>query len=57
MKKDCSRCLLTQYFELKQLPPNLRYFALKKWEKEAEIKIQQRKDTVIEFSLVVGSHR
>lgn len=52
-----SQSLLIRYFELKKLPPDLRYLALKQWEKEAIINIQQRRDSITELSLVVGSHR
>ncbi|XPF94277.1 hypothetical protein ACM9HF_20050 [Colwellia sp. RE-S-Sl-9] len=50
--------LLIRYFELKKLPPDLRYQALQQWEKEAQFRvIQQQKNEVIELCLVSGSHR
>lgn len=54
MKKDYSKCLLTQYFEIKLLSPDLRYLALKEWEYNAKKKIQQQNNSVIELSLVVS---
>ena len=50
-----NQSLLIRYFELKKLPSELRYLALKQWEKEAEIKILQQEKSVIELVLVVGS--
>ncbi|AAZ28378.1 hypothetical protein CPS_0891 [Colwellia psychrerythraea 34H] len=52
-----NQSLLIRYFELKKLPPDLRYLALKQWEQEVIINIQQRRDSVTELSLVVCSHR
>lgn len=57
MKKDCSRCLLTRYFDIKSLTPEMRYAALKRWEEEARQKIKQQENSIIELSLVVGSPR
>jgi|GEM_PF-3994353 len=53
MKKS----LLIRYFELKKLPPDLRYFALKQWEKEAEISLLHQQNTVTGLCLVSGSRR
>jgi hypothetical protein len=36
-----NQSLLIRYFELKKLPPDLRYLALKQWEHEALIKNKQ----------------
>lgn len=55
MKKDCSKCLLTRYFDIKLLTPDIRYIALKQWEEEAKQKIKQQENSIIELSLVVGS--
>jgi hypothetical protein len=52
-----NQSLLIRYFELKKLPPDLRYLALKQWDHEARVNIQQRRDSVTELSLVVCSHR
>ena len=52
-----NQCLLIRYFELKKLSTELRYLALKQWEQDAKIHIQQRECSVIELSLVVSSHR
>jgi hypothetical protein len=52
-----NQSLLIRYFELKKLSPDLRYSALKQWEKEAKAKIKQQQNSVIKLSLVVGSHR
>ena len=34
-----NQSLLIRYFDLKKLPPDLRYLALKQWEHEVLIKI------------------
>lgn len=52
-----NQSLLVRYFELKKLPPDLRYSALKKWENEAKAKIKQNRNPVIQLSLVACSHR
>jgi hypothetical protein len=52
-----NQSLLIRYFELKRLPPDLRFVALKQWEKEAEAKVKQQQNTVIGLCLVAGSRR
>jgi hypothetical protein len=52
-----NQSLLIRYFELKKLSPDLRYLALKEWEKEAKAKIKQQRKPVIQLSLVACSHR
>lgn len=52
-----NQSLLIRYFELKKLPPDLRYFALKRWEEEAKISIQQQENTITKFSLVSNFRR
>ena len=52
-----NQSLLIRYFELKKLPPDLRYFALKQWEIDAKLKIEQKQNSVIPLSLVACSHR
>jgi len=55
MRKDCSRCLLTQYFDIKLLAPDMRYRALKLWEEDAKERIKQQENSIIELSLISGS--
>lgn len=52
-----NQSLLIRYFELKRLPPDLRYFALKQWEKEAKARVKQQQNTVIGLRLISGSRR
>jgi hypothetical protein len=52
-----NQSLLIRYFELKKLSPDLRYLALKQWEKDAKSSVKQQQNSVIELCLVSGSHR
>jgi hypothetical protein len=52
---EMNQSLLIRYFELKKLPPDLRYFALKRWEQDAKTKVRQQKNSVIGLCLVSGS--
>jgi hypothetical protein len=54
---EMNQSLLIRYFELKRLPPDLRYFALKQWEKEAKARVKQQQNTVIGLRLISGSRR
>lgn len=44
--------LLTRYFELKKLPPDIRYQQLKRWERDVEKYLSNQSDNVIELSIV-----
>ena len=40
-------CLLTRYLEIRNLPLDIRYLELKRWEQEVEIYLATRKENVI----------
>lgn len=54
MKNNFAGCLLTRYFDIKSMTPDVRYLAFKQWEEDAKRKIKQQENSVIELSLVVG---